>query len=372
MRHLCITCVCVLIFCTIIGCTTDHLYYSVDEPRLVDIPNSVDTLRGHLVKRFDGARTLVGIESVDSFVVIFSEHKDSLILVIDSNNDSVIGGFGTTGKAKNEMIVPIRECQFDKSANGDIMMYIDDFNRQSILTFNFSTSLANNHLVYVNKKTYKFVNQAEQFSFYNVSDNEYVMFQGAAWEDDVRDEKTITPYVSRSSDINNRCVMYPRMIQGGEFQKTFIYNIMAKIKPDKSKLLLAHGNIGQFTIINLDSLTTIGVHEKTSYDFDYLSELAKEDTKTFFSKLRAYYTSCNVTDDYIILLRDGKHSMSEFEHIEIYQPMICLFDWSGNLICSFIASEGMGPVTLNTYNKCLYGIGADNCVYKYDLSRFLQ
>lgn len=372
MKYLYLICVCCLAVGTFVCCTHNHSYYVADEHLTIEIPNSKDTIHGDLVCQFDGTRNLVGIESVDSFVVLFSEYKDSLIIVMNSNIDSVIAEFGTIGKAKNEMIVPMRECQFDKSTDGDIMMYIDDFNRQSILTFNFSASLANDHLVYVNKKPYKFVNQAEQFSFFNVSDNEYVMFQGAAWEDDVRDERTITPYVSKSSNSGNKCVMYPQMIQGGESQRTFIYNIMAKIKPDKSKLLLAHGNIGLFTIVNLDSMTTIGVHEETSYDFDDLSELAKEDTEFFFSHVKAYYTSCNVTDDYIILCRDGKHSMSEFEQIEIFQPMICLFDWSGNLICSFIASEEIGPIAFNTLNKCLYGIGADNCVYKYDLSRFLQ
>lgn len=161
------------------------------------------------------------------------------------------------------------------------------------------------------------------------------------------------------------------MINGKDIQKTFIYNIMVKIKPDKSKLLLAHGNIGQFTILDLDSWKSIGVHEKTSYDFDYLRELAEEDTKFFFSKLKVYYTYCNVTDEFIIMSRDGTHSMHEFEGIDIFQPMICFFDWSGNLIYSFIAYEEIGPIALNMHNKCIYGIGTDNNVYKYDLSKVL-
>ena len=60
---------------------------------------------------------------------------------MNSNNDSLIGGFGAIGRAKNEMIVPMRECQFDKSINGDILMYVDDFNKNSVLTFNFSKSV---------------------------------------------------------------------------------------------------------------------------------------------------------------------------------------------------------------------------------------
>lgn len=352
-------------------CTHNDFYYAVDKNLTIEIPDSTDTIHGNFVCQFDGKYNLVGIESVDSFVVLFCEHKDSLIFVMNSNNDSLIGGFGAIGRAKNEMIVPMRECQFGKSINGDILMYVDDFNKNSVLTFNFSKSLENNQLVYVKKMPYEIINQSEQFACFSMSDNEYVMYQGLAWEDDVRDEKTITPYVYRSSDSSNKKNIYHRMINGKDIQKTFIYNIMVKIKPDKSKLLLAHGNIGQFTILDLDSWKSIGVHEKTSYDFDYLRELAEEDTKFFFSKLKAYYTYCNVTDEFIIMSRDGTHSMREFEGIDIFQPMICLFDWSGNLIYSFIAYEEIGPIALNMHNKCIYGIGTDNNVYKYDLSKVL-
>lgn len=371
MKKLNLSCILVLVMCATICCTHDNSYYKVDESRTIVISDTVDTIMGMCVYRFDSPHNLVGIESVDSFVVLLTEHQDSLFLVMNTNTDTVIGALGTIGKAKNEMIVPMRECQFGKAADGDVLMYIDDFNRQSVLTFNFSESLTNNHLVYVTEKPYRLINQAEQYAFFSVSDNEYVMFQGIAWENGAQDNRTIPPFVSKSTDTNNKCVLYPQMIEGEDFQKNFIYNLMAKIKPDQSKLLLAHGNIGQFTIVDLDSWTTIGVHDKNSYDFGYLSELVTEDRKSFFSKLKAYYTSCNVTDDYILLSRDGNHSMSEFEQMEHFQPMICLFDWSGNLISSFIVHEEIGPITLDSHNKCLYGVGADNCVYKYDLSKMI-
>lgn len=351
-------------------CCTHNTYYSVTENKAVIFPDRVDTIRGVAVYQSEDLREFTGIESVDSFVVLFSTYRDSLIFVMSTNSDSIIGKMGQIGKAKNELIVPMRECQFEKRANGDILMHIDDFNRQCITTFNFSASLANNHLEYVGRTPYKFSNQAEQSSFFSVSDTEYVMFQGVAWANDVRDEKTISPCVYKSS--GDRYEIYPQIIGKDDFQKAFIYNIMTKMKPDKSKMLLAHGNIGLFTIVNFDSGNTLGVHESSSYDFDYLSQLSECDKETFFSQLKAYYTSCNVTDEYIILGRDGNHTMSVFDKLEIFQPMICLLDWSGNVIYSFVTNEEVGPIAFNTHNKCLYAIGADNCIYKYDIAKFIS
>ena len=359
----------VLISSTFI-CCTHNTYYSVNENKTVTIPNRVDTIRGIAVCQSEDLREFTGIESVDSFVVLFSTYRDSLIFVMNTNTDSIIWKMGRIDKEKNEVIVPMRECQFEKKANGDVLMHIDDFNRQCITTFNFSASLANNQLEYVGRTPYKFSNLAEQSSFFSVSDTEYVMFQGVAWENDVRDEKTIPPCVYESSGYGYD--IYPQIIGKDEFQKAFIYNIMAKMKPDKSKMLLAHGNIGLFTIVHLDSKNTLGIHDSSSYDFEYLSQLSENDKKSVFSKLKAYYTSCNVTDEYIILGRDGNHTMSVFDKLEIFQPMICLFDWSGNLVYSFVTNEEVGPIALNMHNKCLYAIGADNCIYKYDIAKFLS
>ena len=68
-------------------CTHNDFYYAVDKNLTIEIPDSTDTIHGNFVCQFEGEYNLVGIESVDSFVVLFCEHKDSLIFVMNSNND---------------------------------------------------------------------------------------------------------------------------------------------------------------------------------------------------------------------------------------------------------------------------------------------
>lgn len=355
--------VCVFVIGTMVCCTSSDEYYKVDKKIIVDIPNAADTINGSLVARFDSTHHLVGMESIDSFVVVISEKSDSVINVLNFENGAMVSSFGSVGKADNDMITPLRECQLEKKDDGTLIMRFDDFCRHRIVSYDLSASMEKNQLVYVGDKEYQIFNQSEQFNYFDYIGDEYVAFQGIALDDN------LTPFCVKSSDIENKCESYPKMIEGGESQKTFIYNIMAKIKPDKSKLLLVHGNIGLFTIVDLDSWSTLGIQERDSYDFEYLSEIANADSKQFFEKIRAYYTFLNVTDDYIILSRDGKHSMHEFDRMDTYQPMICFFDWTGNLIYSFVANEQFGYFTFNANNKCLYGIGKGNGIYKYDLSK---
>lgn len=355
------------------SCSNNIKFYQVDERVSYKIENSLDTLQGELVYQPDDQMGLCGLECIDSFVVLFSNKDDSLVLVYDIPKDSIIAHFGQYGNARNELLGPIRYCQMDHDGDGNVIMHMQDENRMKMINYNITKSICDNGLVYCcNSFKYSLENSnVDRYRCYAIGGSDYVLHRGVSGEGDVRDKFCIPPCVFNSRKNIQGISVYPQIVNGDDRYLRYAYNIMSQIKPDHSKIVEAHGNIGLFTIIDLVSHKTIGVKNENSYDFDYIDVLGKIKDDSKFDKLLIYNTCCNVSDDYIVICQDGHLSMNEYEEIFKYKPTISVFNWEGQLLCSFVVHESIAGVAIAQKTKYLYGLGMDNCLYKYDLSKYI-
>lgn len=352
------------------SCSNNVRFYQVDEIVSYEIGNNLDTLQGELVYQPDDQMGLCGLECIDSLVVLFSNKDDSLVLIYDIPKDSIIAHLGRYGNARNELLGSIRYCQMDHDGDGNVIMHIQDENRMKMINYNLTKSIRDNGLVYSNSFEYSLDNSnVDRYRCYAVGGNDYILHKGISGDGDVRDGFSNPPCVITTKENKQVMSVYPQIVSGDDRYLRYAYNIMSQIKPDHSKIVEVHGNIGLFTIIDLVSHKTIGVKNEASYDFNHIDNLGKIKDDSKFDKLFIYNTCCNVSDDYIVICQDGQLSMSEYEKVFMYKPTISVFNWEGQLLGSFAVREPIAGVAIAQEGKCLYGLGMDNCLYKYNLSK---
>lgn len=356
-----------------LSCSEKSKFYRADMQKTYQIEAVLDTLDGSLVYQPDEMTGLMGVECIDSLVILFSDRDDSLVMVYDASKDSVVSHFGHYGNARNELLAPIRYAQLMHDKVGDIIMYVQDENRSKMYSYNLTASMKKGSLTYAGSFGYSLGgSNIDKYRCYAVGGESYILHRGVSGEGDVRDAFTTPPSIILPCDGGGGISMYPQLVEGDGKYLRYAYNIMSQIKPDFSKMVEAHGNVGLFTIVNLATRKTIGVKDAASYSYDYLDELGRIKDDSKYEKLLIYITHCNVSENYIAICQDGRLSMKEYGEIINYQPIISLFDWEGEKLCSFVAREPIMRLGIDEGQKCLYGLSADNSLYKYELEHTLK
>lgn len=85
---------------------------------------------------------VVTLNSIDEYLIITQENKDTLFTVIDMRNDSVVAKFGSKGHARNEFLTNavFTYCLRDK--NSSPLVYVLD--RKSTKVIDLKKSIAAN------------------------------------------------------------------------------------------------------------------------------------------------------------------------------------------------------------------------------------
>jgi hypothetical protein len=137
------------------------------------------------------------------------------------------------------------------------------------------------------------------------------------------------------------------------------YYSVDRIKPDKSKLVMAMELMDQINILDLTTGEVKGYKNKQSPDFSYLRSIT--------DNLKAYYTDLCVDDRYIY----GLYSVTHRSGRNFDTNIINVFDWDGNFIKKIALDKVVLDYTLDPVNKFIY-INTlsedDEEIYRYDLS----
>jgi hypothetical protein len=137
------------------------------------------------------------------------------------------------------------------------------------------------------------------------------------------------------------------------------YYSMDRMKPDKSKIVMAMSLLDQINIFDMTTGEFKGYRNKNSPDFKYLTHSP--------DNFIMYYIYVCVDDTYIYgLYSNTKYNLQKYE-----SNIVNVFDWNGNFIKQIILDKVALDMAFDPVNKYLYTdvIGEkEEEIYRYDLS----
>lgn len=175
------------------------------------------------------------------------------------------------------------------------------------------------------------------------------------------EDRTYQPerYVLYDGDIQHEIKTFQQfkkpVSNPNKIDPTLFYNLQARMKPDKSKLVTAMMHLGQIGIFDLKSQTWQGFRIGNTPEISYL----QGDMKNF----NLYYTDVCTDDNYIYALYINK---------PIYENArsgntIHVFDWEGTPQYAIQLSDPVQQIAVDPCNGKLYGKNELEQVYRYTL-----
>lgn len=333
-----------------------------------------DTLLGYKID-YDSINVQTGIECIDSFVIVLGERNGALFSVINANNDSLVSQFGIYGHSKSEFLSSTDMCQFVRTKNDGILMCVQNYESDVIGVYDLKASIRNRKTVYEKSLSYN-IDKSKVWNYrcFLLDDNNYLLYKGLSSEGDARDRYSVPPCFMVHSKYGEFTISaYPSAIHTGD--NDFVnrmYTELPRVNTDMTKVVEMLAYVDLFTIVDLDTYNTIGVMGEKSHGLEYYQQLAKDKKgEDLYKSVLIHNVAFNVSDNYIIVCRDGRTPVSRFEELFMYKPHVLFFDWGGNLLFSFCVNETVMRVAYNEKNKKLYGLTNNGDLYGYDLLKYI-
>lgn len=349
--------------------------YQASSMMTFDLAACEDTVSGTCVE-FDSLTAPVGLECVDSFVVVLGQRKEALFTVMNARTDSLVAQFGRIGHAKDELLDAPDMCQFVEEADGSVLMCVQDYGASIIKVFDFTKSLQQRRLCYERRVKYDvdFAKVVYYRAFLLPTDG-YLIHEGISTDGDARDDFDVPPCVSvMTRDGVQKISAHTSVIDsGGQDFVDRMYSMLPRMKPDMTKLVEVCAYVNLFTIVDWAAGSTLGVQGAGAYGFDDCERMAKaESADELYNHIFVQNVAFNVTDNYILVCQDGQTPVSDYARYSSYTPHVRIFDWGGQLLTSFCVRESLMRIAYNEETRMLYGLDAQGNLYRYDLSKYVE
>lgn len=198
------------------------------------------------------------------------------------------------------------------------------------------------------------------FSFIFVLDNEQILTR-LQCEKLYYQDKTYLPerYILYAGNIQHEIETFRQFKKPinnpNKIDPTVFYNLQARVKPDKSKLVTAMQHLGRINILDLKSGTWQGHRIENSPDILYL----KGEMKNF----NLYYTDLCTDDRYIYALYVNKPMHKN----DRSGTTVHVLDWEGVPQYEIQLSEPVLQIAVDSRNGKLYGKNGLEQVFCYTL-----
>lgn len=287
-----------------------------------------------------------------------SAYPEHYVYVFGTNSGKLLGKLCTQGRGPGEYDSFTHAEQYLKEPDG-IKLWVSD--RNSHILLNLTASLRQGKEVRdsVLKLDGSKVSP-HGFSFIFVLDNgqlltrlqcekkeggdisyrpeRYVLYEGGI----PNEVKTFWQFKKPVSNPNN-------------IDPTVFYNLLARMKPDKSKLATAMQHLGRIGIFDLKSETWQGFRIENTPAISYL----KGEMKNFY----LYYTDICTDDNYIYALYVNKPIPENARS----GNTVHVFDWEGKPQYAIQLSEPVQQITVDPCNGKMYGKNEMEQVFCYTL-----
>ena len=104
------------------------------------------------------------------------------------------------------------------------------------------------------------------------------------------------------------------------------------MKPYKTKVVDAMICMDYITILDLKTKKSIGVKSNRSIPFEKINDIKGDDVTNIIKK---EINDIYVTDNHILVLRDGRSLYDIRNDIKPYIPQLIIYDWQGTCVKQF-------------------------------------
>ncbi|ASB47977.1 BF3164 family lipoprotein [Alkalitalea saponilacus] len=286
----------------------------------------------------------------------YSGSNDFLHLY-DKEDFSHITSLIARGKAPDEFLTLNYDYQWGKDSTGTYM-WIKDINSNKLCKINLSKSIEKNRPVFD-----KCINNLQMDLWYMkfvVNDSLLVLTPHI--------QKHVNNLTLQHYNLLENRTIFERQLYKDNFSPKIdnqVYGLRTMIKPDGTKLLAFNSNFSRFHILNLNLTNNKTI---TTYEEIAEKEIKRELQRIELYDLKRYYINFLVTNQKIYALYANKYpqetrSLDTTTGVEVH-----LFNWAGDPLKKFIIKENLWQITIDEENKTLYGITANEQLYRYDLS----
>lgn len=331
----------------------------------ISTPRSSDFLKGNRLIIDDIYTGNMGV--YDSLIFFFTnKYPDDYLSIFSTVTGDNLGFYCPKGGGPEDFYSLSGTEQF-VIEDGNVKLWINDFNKNKISLLNLSNSVANRktELDVTVDFGWRSSPYNMPFNFTFVCDNN-ILYRNSPIFNSVH-ESNYTPSKYNLYDIEHKKVM-----KEYELFKQPIYNLNKKIenrdylhsidriKPDNNKIAMGMWMFPQINILDVKSGELKGFRINKNIDFNYIKNTSK--------KLRLYYKTISVDNAHIYALYSEAFIEDGLEGFRTPANTIHVFDWDGNFVRKIILDQKILNMTLDPVKKYLYCINNEDVIYYYDLS----
>ncbi len=315
-------------------------YYFSNEIEI--IKSTPERLPGFLL--IDSLIGVSNVESVDSFIVLVSPHREKLFQVFDfvGNNK---GNFGVKGQGPNDLLNCTPNGQ-KQVMNNCAFLWINDVSATKLKKINLSKSIKEQHLII-----------EDMIDTYPMSVNSFIIDDSLAiCESMTQNNYSLIKYNYKNHNklVENNIYLSP---QKNPFN---FYKSIWRINYESNILVGAMHSINQLNFWNLNTNEKKSVIIETPYLPNQIV-----DEKTGLEN-RTSFCDLEISRDFIFALyMDQEYGLS----YETPKKMtLFIFNWDALLVARLIVEEYILNIAVDSKQEKLYGLCEDDKVFVYDLN----
>lgn len=277
---------------------------------------------------------------IDTLLIVQNYNQENYLSVYNLQKMTKINDFIPQGRGVNEFL-GFTYCDYYEIDSNQIYIYFTDINQRSMFAFNLTRSISENKTITTPITTFNEIPFKTKY-------------------------KKNMPLLTRTYDHVKKQIMYTRHNLQNEVSREYIlYDRITdiernqvgsadKIKPDFKKLAQAMLQFDQINILDLEREEHLSL--TTSKNFMHLP---LDDSK----EPNMYYSDLCVTDKQIYALY-ANQPITRWG-LDSKKSEIQVFNWNGDPVCKIIIPEYLLYINIDEKNKHLYGITADEELYRF-------
>lgn len=352
----------VVVFVAFQGCgSREDLYYNPDKI-LVDERN--DYTDSIILKDVNELYNEVkGLYSIDNYLILVQDNKDSIFQVLDINSGTCLASFGKVGHAHNEFQSSPWKVYCVRDEKGEPMLCIQDIKCTKVVDIKKSVDEGNCVIskIIKEKKDYLF-----DYTYY-FAENKWFNYKTVSYED-ARDLVYIKPMFYMNNETDNGWDLFPQIINPtvtSLVECAYAMNLF--VSPNGRYVVGIQNYIDNVTVFDISKKRSIGIINPDSYTLqDLESEFNENNIK---EKLIWYNTSGCATDNYFMVIKDGDFYRNvAHEDSEDGTSVINWYDWTGEKQSSYVLNKKLSYIAYDEKTSILYAISNANKLYYYRLS----
>ena len=296
---------------------------------------------------------LLDVFCLEDVTLLRTRDPENLFYILDNNNHNIIGAYGRKGNGPTDFLYPRNFTPADSGS-----LWITDMGLKRMYHF----AIANKESQKAEGSILSTLNFKDE-----VTEGSYVIDEskifGIVNSVDDSTEFFLKDLSSTNEATTFRSLTFRLPKKYSEFtvdQKMEYAQKSTAIKPDRSKIALAHYFSPYISVISTDGTAqnTISIKQ-----LDRNNEVS---SGNFEQKLHAIFDGVAVTDNYIYVVHNSQ--LNE-EVAEISKPVeILVFDWELNPVRKFFLNEYVLRIGVSLTDDFLIGVDYTNeKIFKYQL-----